>query len=253
MSASTSDPYDVALYEALAEAEPHSFWFRARNRLVVSTVARHFPGARSLLEIGCGTGFVLEALHTAFPSMRLVGSELYEEGLAVARRRLPEVELVRLDARELPYRDEFDVAGAFDVLEHLEEDERVLGELRGAVRPGGGVVLLVPQHPRLWSAMDDVAHHVRRYTRRELVGKVRAAGFEVERATSFVSALLPAMAASRSVRRLLRRPYDPVAELRPGPLNGLFERILDGERRLIELGVSLPAGGSLLVVGRRPG
>lgn len=251
--ASTSDPYDVALYEALAAAEPNSFWFRARNRLIVSTVARHFPGAGSLLEIGCGTGFVLEALRSAFPSMRLVGSELYEEGLAVARRRLADVELVQLDARELPYSDEFDIAGAFDVLEHLEEDERVLAELRRAVRSGGGIVLLVPQHPRLWSAMDDVAHHVRRYTRRELMAKVRRAGFDVERATSFVSSLLPAMAASRGVRRLFRRPYDPVAELRPGPLNGVFERVLDGERRLIERGISLPAGGSLLVVGRRRG
>jgi SAM-dependent methyltransferase len=251
--ASGPDPYDVSLFEALAEAEPHSFWFRARNRLIVSTLRRHFPEARSLLELGCGTGYVLEALHAAFPALRLVGSELYEEGLAVARRRLPDVELVRLDARELPYRDEFDVVGAFDVLEHLDEDEVVLEQAFAAVRPAGGVLLLVPQHPRLWSAMDDVAHHVRRYTRSELVGKVRRAGFEVERATSFVSSLLPAMAASRAARRLLRRPYDPVAELRPGPLNGVFERILDGERRLIERGVSLPAGGSLLVVGRKPG
>jgi SAM-dependent methyltransferase len=251
--ASGPDPYDVSLFEALAEAEPHSFWFRARNRLIVSTLRRHFPEARSLLELGCGTGYVLEALHAAFPALRLVGSELYEEGLAVARRRLPDVELVQLDARELPYRDEFDVVGAFDVLEHLDEDEVVLEQAFAAVRSAGGVLLLVPQHPRLWSAMDDVAHHVRRYTRSELVGKVRRAGFEVERATSFVSSLLPAMAASRAARRLLRRPYDPVAELRPGPLNGVFERILDGERRLIERGVSLPAGGSLLVVGRKPG
>jgi SAM-dependent methyltransferase len=249
--ASVPDPYDVGLYEALAEAEPHSFWFRARNRLIVSTLRRHFPDARSLLELGCGTGFVLEALHAAFPALRLVGSELYEEGLAVARRRLPDVELVQLDARELPYRDEFDVVGAFDVLEHVDEDEAVLAEAHRAVRPGGGVVLLVPQHPRLWSAMDDVAHHVRRYTRRELVAKAVGAGFDVERVTSFVSSLLPAMAASRAARRLLRRPYDPVAELRPGALNGVFERILDGERRLIERGVSLPAGGSLLLVGRK--
>jgi SAM-dependent methyltransferase len=247
----TSEPYDAALFEALAAVEPESFWFRARNRLIVSTVQRHFAHGRSLLELGCGTGFVLEALRDALPGWRLVGSELYEEGLVVARRRLPELELVQLDARSLPYLDEFDVIGAFDMLEHVEEDAAVLEQMRAAVRASGGVVLLVPQHPRLWSAMDDVAHHVRRYTRRELVAKVRRAGFEVERATSFVSSLLPAMMASRTARRLSRKPYDPVAELRPGALNGVLERILDGERRLIERGVSLPAGGSLLVVGRK--
>jgi hypothetical protein len=63
--------------------------------------------------------------------------------------------------------------------------------------------------------------------------------------------LLPAMIVSRAGRRLLRRPYDPVAELTPGPLNGVFERILDGERRLIARGVRLPVGASLMLVGRK--
>ena len=243
--------YDPGLYEAIARAEPESFWFRARNRLIVSTVRRRFPGARSLLEVGCGTGFVLAGLHDAFPSLRLVGSELFEDGLQLARRRVPDAELVRLDALDMPFADEFDVVGAFDVLEHVDDDERALAGMRRALRPGGGLLLLVPQHPRLWSDMDTVARHVRRYTRRELAAKVGRAGFEVEEVSSFVSALLPAMVLSRAVRRVLRRRYDPIAELRPGPLNGLFERVLDGERRLIERGVSLPVGGSLLLAARR--
>jgi SAM-dependent methyltransferase len=246
-----SSGYDATLFEAIARAEPESFWFRARNRLIVSTVRRHFPDARSLLEVGCGTGFVLAGLRDAFPDLRLVGSELLEEGLELARRRLlDDVELVQLDATEMPFQAEFDVVGAFDVLEHVENDEAALAGMRRAVREGGGVVLLVPQHPRLWSEMDVVARHARRYTRRDLSAKVQRAGFDVVAASSFVSSLLPAMAVSRIARKLLGRPYDPVAELTPGPLNGVFERVLDGERKLIERGWSLPAGGSLLVVGR---
>jgi SAM-dependent methyltransferase len=245
-----SSGYDASLYEAIARAEPQSFWFRARNRLIVSAVRRHFPAARSLLEVGCGTGFVLAGLREAFPSLRLVGSELLEEGLELARRRVPDAELVPLDAAKMPFADEFDVVGAFDVLEHVEDDEAALAGMRRAVREGGGVVLLVPQHPRLWSEMDVVARHARRYTRRELTAKVERAGFDVVAVSSFVSSLLPAMVVSRAARKLSRRPYDPIAELTPGPLNGLFERILDGERRLIERGRSLPFGGSLLLVGR---
>jgi trans-aconitate methyltransferase len=192
---------------------------------------------------------VLQGLRDAFPDWRLVGSDLYEEGLAVAHSRLSGIELVRADARALPWREEFDVACAFDVLEHVEEDGEVLAQMHAASRLG--IVVLVPQHRWLWSAMDDVAHHLRRYTRSELVGKTRAAGFRVEQATSFVSSLLPVMALSRVARRISPKPYDPLAELRPGALNGIFERILDGERQLIERGVSLPAGGSLLVVGRK--
>ena len=250
----TSDGYDASYFERIAEKEPLSFWFRARSRLLASTVRRHFPAARSLLEVGCGTGFVLAGFRESFPRMRLVGSELFAEGLEIARRRLPpEVELVELDARAMPYEAEFDLVGSFDVLEHIEDDDSVLRSMRRAVRDGGGLLVTVPQHPALWSASDTFAHHVRRYTRGELVHKVRTAGFEPVEVTSFVTTLLPAMVASRVAHRLARRPYDPIEELEAGRLNGVFERILDGERRLIERGVSLPFGGSLLVVARAQG
>jgi SAM-dependent methyltransferase len=247
----TRPGYDPALFELLAEVESRSFWFRSRNRLIVSVVRRHFPEARRMLEVGCGSGVVLAALRAALPDLRLVGCDLYPEGLAIARRRVPDVELLELEATALPFDAEFDVVGAFDVIEHVDEDERVLAEIYRSVRPGGGAVLLVPQHPWLWSAHDRLVEHRRRYSRRGLVRKVQNAGFELDLVTSFVSFLLPAMVGARAVRRVLRRPYDPVPDLQPGRLNGGFERVLDVERRMIEHGVSLPVGGSLLVVARK--
>ena len=244
--------FDPDLFEPLADVEERSFWFQARNRLIVSMLKRHFPDARSFLEVGCGGGVVLAAVHEALPHLRVVGSELYADGLEVARRRVPDVELVELDARELPYVAEFDVVGAFDVLEHIDEDELVLSQMARAVRPGGGVLVLVPQHPRLWSEHDEIVEHRRRYTRKELVAKARRAGVEVVAVSSFVTTLLPAMAVSRIVDRVRGRT-NPIANLEPGPLNGVFERVLDGERKLIERGVSLPVGGSLLLVGRTKG
>ena len=243
--------FDPELFEPLAQVEERSFWFRARNRLIVSTIARHFPGARSLLEVGCGSGVVLAALRDAFPALRLVGGELYAEGLEVARRRLHDVELVELDARQIPYDGEFDVVGAFDVLEHVDDDASVLAQMTRAARPGGGVLVLVPQHPWLWSRYDVAVEHRRRYTRRDLVAKARRAGLEVEAVTSFVTTLLPAIAAARVADRF-KPETDPLANLHPGPLNAIFERLLDGERMLVERGVSLPFGGSLLLVGRKP-
>jgi SAM-dependent methyltransferase len=244
--------YDDELFRRLAEAELRSFWYRARARLIVDLVRKHFPQARDLLEVGSGSGGVLLALRKAFPELRLVGAEPSAEGLALARERLPdEIELVELDARAMPYRDAFDVVGAFDVLEHIEDDDAALAGLVQASRSGGGVILLVPQHPRLWSDMDRIARHVRRYRRAELRRKAETAGLDVEYVGSFVSALLPAMIGSRVLRSVSRRPYDPVAELEPGPLNRVLESVLDGERKLIARGVSLPFGGTLILVGRR--
>jgi SAM-dependent methyltransferase len=247
----TRASFDPDLFEPLADVEERSFWFRARNRLIVSTFRRHFADATSFLEVGCGGGVVLAAIAEALPQIRLVGGELYEEGLVVARRRLPEVELRALDARTLPYENDFDVVGAFDVIEHIDEDEQVLAQMVRATRPGGGVLVLVPQHRWLWSEHDKIVEHRRRYTRKELVAKATRAGIEVVEVTSFVTSLMPAMIVSRAIDRV-RHQTDPIANLEPGPLNAVFERMLDGERKLIEHGVSLPFGGSLMLVGRKP-
>jgi SAM-dependent methyltransferase len=246
----TRPGFDPELFEPFADVEERSFWFRARNRLIVSMFRRHFPEARSFLEVGCGGGIVLAALHEALPNLRVVGGELYSEGLEVARRRLPDAELILLDGRNLPFESEFDVVGAFDVIEHVDEDEEVLAEMVRVARPGGGVMVLVPQHPWLWSKHDVIVEHRRRYTRKDLVAKAKSAGIDIVELTSFVMSLLPAMAASRIVDRVRKRT-DPIANLEPGPLNRVFERVLDGERKLIERGVSLPLGGSLMLVGRR--
>ena len=125
------------------------------------------------------------------------------------------------------------------------------GQIRRALRPEGGLIALVPQHRWLWSEADVVARHVRRYTRRELLAKLRAAGFAPLATTSFVSLPLPLLIAARLRSRIAPRTFDLRREILPGPaLNAALGRVLDLERALFLRGVRLPAGGSLLVVAR---
>lgn len=239
-------------HERLDDLQQGSFWFRARNHLIVELMRRHFGGAGSFLEIGCGTGFVLGGIQEAFPHMMLTGSEIYVNGLARAANRVGRgVDLLQMDARSIPFVEEFDVIGAFDVLEHIEEDEAVLAGIANALKPGGGAILSVPQHPWLWSQADEVACHKRRYTRRELAGKCRGAGLTVERDTSFVSTLLPLMLLQRLKNRK-SESYDPGAELvLPEWLDRTLELALRSEVKVIAAGLSLPAGGSRVVVCRK--
>jgi SAM-dependent methyltransferase len=241
-------------FGALAELEAGNFWFRARNDLIVWALRRYFPDCRTLLEVGCGTGFVLSGIHSADPSIELSGSEIFSAGLAFAAARVPSAQFSQMDARHIPFRDEFDVIGAFDVLEHIDEDESVIAQVGMALRPGGGFLVSVPQHPSLWSPQDEHAHHVRRYTARELRRKVEAAGFEVVRMTSFVSLLLPIMFASRLRMRegTSEEDFDAIDALRhPRAVNIALEVVMKVERSLIRGGLSFPAGGSLLLVARK--
>jgi SAM-dependent methyltransferase len=239
-------------FARLAGIEEANFWFRTRNELIQWALRNYFPNAGSFLEVGCGTGFVLAGIHENFPRMRLVGSEIFADGLVFARARLPKVELYQMDARRILFECEFDVVGAFDVLEHLFEDESVLAQMFNASRPGGGLLVTVPQHRFLWSASDQYAMHQRRYNRAELRSKVESAGFQIERITSFNSLLLPLMIWSRRQRKR-DQDLQPWREFEISPaLNKTLESILKLERLAIRKGVSFPVGGSLLLIGRKP-
>jgi SAM-dependent methyltransferase len=251
--AKENEGFKAESFSNLAKLEARNFWFRSRNRLLIWAVQQYFPKAENLLEIGCGTGFVLSGIREAFPKLILCGGEIYSEGLAFAAERLPGVALFQMDSRRIPFREEFDVIGAFDVLEHIQEDEEVLAQMYQATRKGGGILMTVPHHAFLWSPVDDFAHHVRRYKTRELREKVERAGFSVLRLTSFVSLLLPLVALYRFKKRLSSDDGDPKPDYNKisSLTNSTLERILDGERTLIRTGVSFPAGASLLLVARR--
>lgn len=246
--------FRAEFFEQLAMLEARNFWFRARNALLVWAVQKYVPNLQRFLEIGCGTGYVLAGMARAFPDAQLVGSEIFQAGLPFAARRVPQAELIQMDARAIPYIDEFDLIGAFDVLEHIEEDVTVLEAMHDAVRPGGSIIVTVPQHPWLWSATDDQACHVRRYTAQELRDKVVRAGFKVPMETSFVSLLLPAMWASRLSKPQNLASEDHLAELRlPGLLNGALETIMTAECYAIKLGLRFPWGGSRLLIATKTG
>jgi SAM-dependent methyltransferase len=131
-------------FRELATLEAGHFWFQGRNQLITHALFRYFPQAQSFLEIGCGTGFVLSEVGRSFPAMQLSGGEYFAAGLPFAAERVPGAKLYQVDARQILFIEEFDVIGAFDVLEHIPDDAAALASIAGALRPGGGVIFTVP-------------------------------------------------------------------------------------------------------------
>jgi SAM-dependent methyltransferase len=256
-----AEPLDFA---ELFAAEDRHFWFRSRNR-IIATVLRQLtsklePGYR-VLELGCGTGYVLRELERVCQRGEVVGMDLFEEGLRFARSRV-QCRVAQADIYHLAGERPYHVIGMFDVLEHLPDDRGALRNIHSLLVPGGQVVLTVPAHASLWSYADDYAQHYRRYAPRELAETLITAGFVVEYRTQFMMPLFPLMWLARRLAFWKSRAGRPAAppsprelflkELRIVPvLNTVLYHLLSWERFLIGGRCTLPLGTSLLAVARK--
>jgi dolichyl-phosphate beta-glucosyltransferase len=233
---------------AMAKVEREHWWFRAKRSLVADQLIRFGVAAGPVLDVGCGTGGLLDA----FGGQRtMVGAELDEQALALAAGTVPGARLLRSAATELPLRGGAVVAvTALDVVEHLDDDLLALSEL-GRVAGDGLVVVAVPAYPWAWSDHDVRLGHRRRYTRRTLEAAATAAGLEVLRSTYFHSWLAPVAFVVRRtpVGRLLRGSAEEASFVHPG-VNRLLVAVTALERRVLRRR-DLPFGLSVLVVARR--
>jgi SAM-dependent methyltransferase len=248
-------------YDRYARLEDQHWWFRARRDVIRECMDRHVgvgDSTRRILDVGCGTGAMLERVLGRYGTPCGVDSERR----AVERARGRGVEAIHVPGvpeTPLPFGDgSFDVVSAFDVLEHVDDDIGVGREMARVCRSGGAVVVTAPAFPSLWGQQDIVSHHKRRYTRSGLVRTLTLSGLAFRHATFFNTALFPTVAGIRLLRRTLgsataadRTRSD--FELGPSGRRGseVLYRIMSAERRPAAR-IGLPFGVSLLVVCERP-
>jgi SAM-dependent methyltransferase len=163
------------------------------------------------------------------------------------------VKLIQFDATEDIFKEKFDGIGAFDVIEHIEEDELVLSNINKSLKPNGRIFISVPQYMFMWSQEDDAACHKRRYTKKELTNKLVKAGFKVEYVSSYMFLLFPLMLFSRLIGNKKKKSNEEMTQaLYPGMfLNGVLNFFAFFDYFLMKIGICLPYGGSLFVVGRK--
>ncbi len=86
----------------------------------------------------------------------------------------------------LPFPDAtFDLIAAFDIVEHVEDDQQVFRELARVAKPDAAVVLSVPLHSAHWTSFDDLVGHVRRYDLDQLLATLEAHSFSLEQSAAF--------------------------------------------------------------------
>lgn len=233
--------FDPAFFRQLKEAEESYFWFHVRRKWIYDRIRRFVPPPAKILEVGCGTGNVSSFL--AQKGYDVTGCEYYEEALALG---WPGFRKVHGDASDLPFQDgSFDVVGLFDVIEHIEDDNRPLREAFRVLRQGGKAVVTVPAREEIWSSVDEHAFHKRRYSRERLAASMRNAHFvpcSIE--YMFMALYLP-------MKMLRMREADIRFQFEISPtVNSLLKGWFDIERRVSQV-ISLPIGTSLLAIAEK--
>lgn len=245
---------DRAEYERMHAVEDRMWWYRGLRALAAGCLARALDRAAIsgvVLDAGCGTGGMLAVLGPAVGGCPTLGLEYdgVAASLAAAKSARP-VTIASVSA--MPLQDSV-LAGylSLDVLCHAEvEPDVALDEARRCLAPGGVAVFNLPAYGWLLSAHDLRVHNARRFSRRQARSLLAAHGFRIMKATYWNTLLFPLMLLHRLIES-----DDAESDVRDYPrwLDLLFSAALAIERAAIQAGLSLPFGGSLMLVATRNG
>ena len=236
--------------DALYRHERDHPWFRHRLKLILKAFSVHVGKNEDVLEVGAGTGHTARALREEGYASLSVG-ELHRNGLLYAKQYGFE-KLYQFDLRSPPFRDHFDVVALFDVLEHINEDELAVRNILGMLRPGGRIVLTVPAHGWLWSRIDELSSHYRRYDRKGLMSLLASAGFEVLECRYFFTALVPGLLVrSLLLRNVTRGFVESGCGLKMSKLGKAVLELASGPGDALLSPLRNVTGGSLLAVARK--
>lgn len=240
-------------YELMAEAEDVHPWFIQLRTIIRQSFES--VGVRPewhVLDVGCGTGGTMKSLGGACRFTGLDASPL-AAGMA---ERLSGAKVVVADATRMPFEDgTFDAVVASHILEHIDDDDAAVAEIRRVLKPGGPLVALVPCHQFMYNHHDRALHHVRRYSRRNFIKLLERNGFRPQKVVWTNPIMYPPTAAARLISRIVEpsdradrgHGSDTTADL--GLASHLVSAIASIEVRLMWK-VPVPFGVGLLVLAR---
>lgn len=239
---------DSSMYAEMAELEKSHWWFRGRRAVVFDVLSR-LKKQGTLLDIGLGTGFNARLFQKM--GFTVHGLDPAPEAIHFAKTVAPGISVI-----QAPFPSDevqsgiYDVVTMLDVLEHLDDDEAALRDVARVLKPGGTLLLTVPAFRFMWTKHDERAHHKRRYTRKDLVRVIRAAGLKPSFVSYYNFFLFPPIAVVRLIGKLRGEKEESDFDKSPALLNSLFAFIFGAERYLLRF-TRLPFGVSLIAIVRK--
>lgn len=238
-------------YATYFDVEKTHWLMRGRRAIVLNTLAQaSVASGASVLDFGCGSGLTVSVLAEA--GYAAEGVDFSQEAIAFGTQK-GIGGLAVVSSEKLPYSDaSFDAITCMDVLEHLQDEQPVLAEMRRVLKPGGVLIVMVPAYMWLWGQQDEVAHHYRRYTLGRLIEVVRQERLlPLVRRSYFNTFLFPLVALVRAGSWIagLKPRRESDFDLNNPVLNVVFGAVFSLERILLRW-FNLPFGVSILLVAR---
>ncbi len=227
-----------AEYDKMHQLEKENWWYQARKDLVQKLIRKFVEKPHTLIDVGCGSGMILESF-TTIPQK--VGVETHPKAVKYTRDKGLTIVSSLNDAP-----NQADAILMMDVLEHVEGDYQLLEKALSKLSARGKVFITVPAFQWLWSRHDELMHHVRRYSRKELELSIQRAGGKIEYISYWNMAFfIPAV-----VHKLSTPKNNEVeSDLKPvwKPINRLLLTILKIENRISSI-IPIPLGTSVYAV-----
>ena len=252
MSAALSKEMEQHTYGIMNDVEGKHWWFVGRRAIlesfmekIVSKITNPESQTR-ILDVGCGTGANLEMLAQFGESE---GVDVSDDALEFCRTKGLKVH--KGLAEKLPFADEsFDVVTALDVVEHLDDDVTGLREMNRVLKSGGRTLIFVPAFMWLWGVQDDISNHRIRYTKAQIVERLKLAGFEIERATYANWTFFAPILAGRTLMKITGIKPESENNVNVSALNGIFGKIFSAERFWLK-NFNFPFGVSIVIVAKK--
>lgn len=183
--------------------EDKSFWFQHRNRVLYEVMHR-FPFKNNFADVGGGNGYQAKFIADHVTNANVFLIEPGYNGCMNGRKRgLKNVFNVLFEQFDFE-KHGVTAIGLFDVLEHIDNDVSFLTKLKEKLPPSSLIYITVPSYNALWSDVDDLGKHYRRYTLGMLKQTTERAGLEYVYGSYFFSYLPPLTLVLRSIPYRLR-------------------------------------------------
>ncbi|MDG2237067.1 MAG: class I SAM-dependent methyltransferase [Arenicellales bacterium] len=213
------EEYDQARFATLSAMQDKHFWYRGRRRFLLAAVDRYLPQTQDRLaaiDLGGGVGgwtrYLSQERQNRFTELALGDSS--EVALTMAAGVLPpDVARYQIDLLNLGWTNRWDAAFLLDVIEHLPDPAVALAQTVRALKPGGVLFVTTPAFQQFWSFHDDLAHHQRRYVRKDFELLAENVGLKFIDARYFMFFLSPLYILTRITARLSQFSEDKKREL----------------------------------------